>query len=77
MGWGGDGGGGILYSEGLGPVRREALAQPSREAVGDPSMQALKTRLDGALGSLTLWVAEGWNWVGFKAPSKPTHFRIL
>ena len=28
-----------------------------REAVGAPSLEALKTRLDGALGSLVWWVA--------------------
>jgi len=31
--------------------------RPSREAVGAPSLQALRARLDGALGSLSWWVA--------------------
>ena len=35
-----------LYSEG------KALAQLPREVVGDPSLEALRARLDGALGSL-------------------------
>jgi len=38
--------------------------------------------LDEALGSLMWWaaalpMAEGWGWMGFKAPSKPNHFMIL
>jgi len=37
-----------------------------REAVDAPSLEVLKTRLDGALGSLSWWVASlpmagGWN----------------
>ena len=35
----------------------EALAQLPREAVGAPPLKALKARLDGALGSLSCWVA--------------------
>ena len=35
----------------------ETLAQLPREAVGAPSLEALKTRLDGALGSLSWWEA--------------------
>jgi len=43
-----------------------ALAQLPREAVGAPSLEVLKARLDGALGSLSWWVAalpmeRGWN----------------
>ena len=41
-----------LYSE-----SSEALAQPARGAVGAPSLEAFKARLDGALGSLSCWVA--------------------
>jgi len=42
-----------------------------REAVDAPSLEALKTRVDEALGSLIWWVAalpmaEGWNSMGFK-----------
>jgi len=39
----------ICYSEGS-----EARAQLPREAVGAPSLEALRARLDGALGSLVL-----------------------
>ena len=35
----------------------EALAQLPREAVGAPSLEALKARLDGALGSPSWWGA--------------------
>ena len=35
----------------------EAMAQLPRETVGAPSLEALKPRLDGALGSLSCWVA--------------------
>ena len=49
-----------------------------REAVGAPSLEVLKARLDGALGNLvwgevSLPMAGGWNWVGFKVPSNPNH----
>jgi len=41
------------------------MAQLPREAVGAPSPEALEARLDGALGSLSCWVAlpmaGGWN----------------
>jgi len=40
----------ILHSE-----SGEALAQLPREAVGAPSLEALKARLDGALGNLSWW----------------------
>ena len=33
------------------------MAQLPREAVGAPSLEVLKARLDGALGSLSWWVA--------------------
>ena len=41
-----------LYSEGS-----EALVQLPREAVDAPSLEALKARLDEALGSLGWWGA--------------------
>ena len=49
-----------------------------REAVGTPSLEALRGRLDGALGSLSCWVAalrtvRRWRWVGFEGPSNPNH----
>ena len=44
----------------------KALAQLPREAVGAPSLEAIKSRLDGALGSLSweaaaLPMAGDWN----------------
>ena len=53
-----------------------------REAVDAPSLEAFKARLDGALGSLTYWVAAlrmvgGWNWMGCKVPSNSSHPVIL
>jgi len=53
-----------------------------REAVGAPSLEAFKVRLDGALGCLIWWVvalsvAGGWNWLGFKVPSKVSHPTVL
>ena len=53
-----------------------------RDAVGAPSLEVLKSRLDGALGSLSWWVAalsvaEGfWNWLVFKVPSNLSHSMI-
>jgi len=40
--------------------------------VDTPSLEVSKARLDGALGSLSWWVAalptaEGWNWVIFRS----------
>ena len=35
----------------------KTLAQLPGEAVGAPSLEALKAQLDGALGSLSWWVA--------------------
>ena len=48
------------------------------EAVAAPSLEVFKARLDGALGSLLWWevslpMAGGWNWVGFKDPSNLNH----
>ena len=55
----------------------EALAQLPREAVGALSLKAFKARLDGALGSLSCWMAlpmaGGLDWVGFKVPSNKSH----
>jgi len=53
-----------------------------RAAAGAPSVEALKARLDGALGSLSWWeaalpMAEGWGWLGCELPSNPNHSRIL
>ena len=69
--------GGILHSEGS-----EALAQLPSEAVVPHSVEALKARLDVALGSLSWWVAAlpmaaGWCWVGFKIPSNLSHSMVL
>jgi len=63
----------VLYTEGS-----ETLAQASQRAVGAPSLEVLKARLDGALGSLSWWVAAlptawGWGWVGCKVPCKLHH----
>ena len=60
----------------------EALAQLPIEAVGAPSLEVLKARLDGALGSLSCWVAalptaQGWGWVGFEVPSNPNRSVIV
>jgi len=50
-------------------VVRHWNRQP-REAVGALSLETLKARLDGALGSLSCWVAlpmaGGWNWKGLR-----------
>jgi len=37
----------------------------TREAVDTPSLEVLKTRLDGALGSLSWWVATSPRWRGW------------
>ena len=53
------------------------LASVPREAVDAPSLAVFKARLDGALGSLSWWVAlhtgRGWNWMIFKVPSNLSH----
>ena len=48
------------------PHNEVTLNKFRREAVDAPSLEALKDRLDGALGSLIWWVASlpmagGWN----------------
>jgi len=53
-----------------------------REAVYAPRLKAFNAGLDGALSSLSWWVAtllaaQGWNWVVFKVPSNPNHSVIL
>ena len=53
-----------------------------REAVDAPSLEVFEARLDGALGNLVWWevslpMARGWNWMGFKIPSNPNHSAIL
>ena len=53
-----------------------------KEAVGPPSLEAFKAKLDGALDSLSCWVAAlpmagGWDWVGFNVPSNPRCSVIL
>ena len=51
------------------------------EAVDFPILEAFKVRLDGALGSLTWWMAAlcmagRWSEVGFKVPYNPNHSMI-
>ena len=48
-----------------------------REAVDAQTLELFKAKLDGALGSLSWWVAAmpmegGWNWIFFKVSSIPT-----
>ena len=50
--------------------------------MGAPSLEELKARLDGALGSLSCWVAAlpmegGWGWVGCDGPSNSHHSIML
>jgi len=58
------------------------LALLPREALGAPSLEVLKARLDGALGSLSWWVAIGlwqwdWNEKILKRAPNPSHSTIL
>jgi len=53
-----------------------------REAVGAPSPEVFKAGLDGALGSLSWWLAAlpmagNWDWVIFKVLSDLSHYMIL
>ena len=53
-----------------------------KEAVDAPSLEALKARLDVALGSLVWWlatlhIAGGWNWVIIVVLFNPGHSMIL
>ena len=48
-----------------------------KEVVDAPSLDVYKSRLDGALGSLSCWednqpTAVSWNYMGFKVPSGST-----
>jgi len=47
----------------------------SKEAVGAPSLEALKARLNGALGGTVH--AGGWNWMIFEVPSNPSRSMTL
>ena len=54
------------------------LEQAAQRAVGAPSLEMLKTRLDGALDSLSWWGAASpwqrdWNWLIFEIPSNLIH----
>ena len=65
----------ILYSEG-----GKAGWLPG-DNVNAPSLEAFKARLDGALGSLSWWVAAlpmagDWNWVGCNVLSNSNHSTI-
>lgn len=52
-------------------------ASPQQEAVGTPSLQALKARLDGALGGLSGIPAHGRGWGCCKLPSNYNHFLVV
>ena len=52
--------------------------QAAQRSCGAPSLEALKARLDGALGSLSWWgaalpMAVGWSLMTFNAPFNPNH----
>ena len=61
------------------------LKQLPRETVGAPYLEVLKARLDGAMGSLTEWVATSpwrggggtWSSMVFKDPSNQSDSMIL
>ena len=53
-----------------------------KEVVDAPSLEALKDRLDVALGSLVWWlatlhIAGGWNWMSTVVLFNPGHSMIL
>ena len=53
-----------------------------KEVVDAPSLEALKARLDVALGSLVCWlatlhIAGGWNWMSIVVLFNPGHSVIL
>ena len=59
-----------------------AVLQLPKEAVDAPSLEALKARLDVALGSLGCWlatlhIAGGWNWMSIVVLFNPGHSMIL
>ena len=58
------------------------LAQLPRAAVGAPFLEVFKARMDGALGSLSWWVAAlpmagGWNRMTLKVPTNISQSVIL
>ena len=60
----------------------DALNRLPKEAVGAPSLQALKARLDVALGSLGWWlltlhIAGGWNWMSIVVLCNPGRSMVL
>ena len=61
-------------------VLPKSLDPLPREAVGAPSLEAVKARLDGALGSLSWWKAAlpmVGSWMIFKVSSNTNHSGIL
>jgi len=64
------------------PEGGDTLNRLPKEAVDAPSLQALKARLDVALGSLVCWlvtlhIAGGWNWMSTVVLFNPGHAMIL
>jgi len=64
------------------PEGGEALNRLPKEAVDAPSLQAVKARLDVALGSLVCWlatlhIAGGWNWMSIVVLFTPGHSMSL
>jgi len=64
------------------PEGGDTLNRLPKEAVDAPSLQALKARLDVALGSLVCWlvtlhIAGGWNWMITVVLFNPGHAMIL
>lgn len=62
--------------------RINSLAQAAREVVGAPYLEVFSASLDGALGSLSWWVATlpitgTWNWMIFKGSCNLCHSMIL
>jgi len=51
------------------------------ETVYVPVLKVLKAWLEGALGTLILWVTAlamtgGWRWMGFNFPSNPSQYEV-
>ena len=64
------------------PEGGDALNRLPKEAVDAPSLEALKAKLDVALGSLVWWsatlrIAGGWNWMSTVLLCSPGHAMIL
>lgn len=68
------------------PTQTVCKAQAARGAADAPSLEVLEARWDGdedGAGSSLGWqevslpISEGWNWVGIKVPSYPSHSVIL